>query len=81
MYHLLRRVEARREFAAARHLIEELATTIDDPSLRGRFLQTALDALPKEKSPLPCEVAKQASGGLTAREREVVALVAQGNVV
>ena len=52
--------------------------TIDDTSLRERFLHTALDLLPREKPPLPREVAKQAFGGLTPREREVAALIAQG---
>jgi DNA-binding NarL/FixJ family response regulator len=79
VYHLLQREDqAQREFAAARHLIQELATTIDDTSLRERFLHTALDLLPKEKPPLPREAAKQAFGGLTPREREVAALIAQG---
>ena len=79
VYHLLQREDqAQREFAAARHLIQELATTIDDTSLREQFLHTALDLLPKEKPPLPREAAKQAFGGLTPREREVAALIAQG---
>jgi len=44
VYHLLQREDqGQREFAAARHLIQELATTIDDTSLRERFLHTALD--------------------------------------
>ncbi|GAC1354027.1 MAG: hypothetical protein NVSMB38_31350 [Ktedonobacteraceae bacterium] len=79
VYHLLQREDqAQREFAAARHLIQELAMTIDDTSLHERFLHSALDLLPKEKPPLPREVAKQAFGGLTPREREVVTLIAQG---
>jgi len=79
VYHLLQREDqARRAFASARRLIAELATTIDDPSLRERFLHTALDLLPQEKPPLPREVARQAFGGLTPREREVARLVAQG---
>jgi tetratricopeptide (TPR) repeat protein len=79
VYHLLQREEqAQREFAAARHLIQELALTIDDTSLRERFLHTALELLPKEKPPLTRQAAKQAFGGLTPREREVAALVAQG---
>jgi DNA-binding CsgD family transcriptional regulator len=79
VYHLLQREDqARPAFASARRLIAELATTIDDPSLRERFLHTALDLLPQEKPPLPREVARQAFGGLTPREREVARLVAQG---
>jgi DNA-binding CsgD family transcriptional regulator/tetratricopeptide (TPR) repeat protein len=79
VYHLLlREDQAQRAFASARRLIAELATTIDDPSLRERFLHTALDLLPQEKPPLPREVARQAFGGLTPREREVARLIAQG---
>ena len=78
-YQLLQRIgQARQERAAARQLIEELATTIDDASLRDQFERTALDSLPKEKLQLPREAARQAFGGLTAREREVAALIALG---
>ena len=78
-YRLLQREEqARQELNAARQLIEELATTIDDVSLREWFLHTALGSLPKEKPLLSREAARQAYGGLTAREREVARLVAQG---
>jgi non-specific serine/threonine protein kinase len=73
-----REEQARQELAAARQRIEELATTIDDASLREQFLDTALGSLPKEKPLLPREAAKQAFGGLTAREREVARLVVQG---
>jgi DNA-binding NarL/FixJ family response regulator len=78
-YQLLQRKDqARQERAAARQLIEELATSIDDVSLRDHFLREALDSFPKEKPPLTREAARQAFGGLTAREREVAALIAQG---
>jgi len=78
-YRLLQRKDqARQEYAAGRRLIEELATTIDDASQRDQFERAALDAFPREKPPLPPEAARQAFGGLTAREREVAALVAQG---
>jgi DNA-binding CsgD family transcriptional regulator len=78
-YQLLKRKDqARQEHAAARQLIEELATTIDVASLRDQFLQAAFDTLPREKLPLPREAARQAFGGLTAREREVAVLIAQG---
>ncbi|HEY3228567.1 MAG TPA: tetratricopeptide repeat protein [Roseiflexaceae bacterium] len=78
-YRLLQRDDqARQELAAARQLIEELATTIDDAPLRDEFEHVALDSLPKEKPLLPREAAKRAFGGLTARECEVAALIAQG---
>ncbi len=79
VYQSLRREEeARGEFAAARQLIEELATTIADASLREQFLQTALGSLPQETPLPPRETTKRAVGGLTARECEVAALIAQG---
>ncbi len=79
VYRLLAREDlARREFAAARHLIQELAATIDDTSLRERFLHAAFDLFPKEQPLPPREVARQAFDGLTPREREVAALIAQG---
>ncbi|GAC1473345.1 MAG: hypothetical protein PVSMB5_24410 [Ktedonobacteraceae bacterium] len=78
-YQLLQRKDqARQERAAGRQVIEELATTIDDASLREQFLRAALDSFPMEKPALPREVARHAFGGLTAREREVAQLVAQG---
>ena len=78
-YQLLQRKEqSRQEYAAGRQLISELATTSEDASVREQFCRAALDSLPQEKLPLPREAAKQAFGGLTAREREVAALIAQG---
>jgi DNA-binding CsgD family transcriptional regulator len=78
-YLLLQKEEqARQEQALARQIIEELATTIDAMSLREQFLQRARGLLPQEKPLLPRDAAKQAFGGLTAREREVARLVAQG---
>jgi DNA-binding NarL/FixJ family response regulator len=46
--------------------------------LREQFLQRALAMIPAAPALSPRQVAKQAFGGLTAREREVAALVAQG---
>ena len=70
--------QAREARAAGQQLIEELAATIDDPPLRKQFGRAALDSFPQEKPPLPREAARHAFGGLTAREREVAALIAQG---
>jgi len=78
-YQLLhRKDQARQERAAGRQLIEELAMTIDDTSLRDEFKREALDSFPQQKPPLLRETARHAFGGLTAREREVAALIAQG---
>ena len=78
-YRLLgRKDQARQELAAARQLIEELATTIDEETLGEQFLRAALASLPEEQPALPREATKRVFGGLTAREREVAALIAQG---
>lgn len=68
---------AEQAFATARSLIEELATTITDEALRDNFLQMAMSMLPHIRPLSPRQVAKQAYGGLTEREREIAALIAQ----
>lgn len=72
-----RKTEAEHEFATARTLIEELATSIEDEQLQESFLRLATAMLPHAQSPSPRQAAKQAYGGLTAREREIAALIAQ----
>jgi DNA-binding CsgD family transcriptional regulator len=73
-----RRLEARRAFDAARVIADELSASVPDDDLRARF-RAGLDALiPSAPPPSPGRVAKEASGGLTRRERDVVELVAQG---
>ena len=69
---------AQRAFTSAREVIDSLASTIDDGYLREHFLQAAQSSLPREKPVSPNRAAKEAFGGLTEREREVVRLVAQG---
>ncbi len=70
--------QARRAFTAAREGINTLASSIDESYLREHFLLTAQSSLPREKPVSANRTAKEASGGLTEREREVVRLVAQG---
>jgi DNA-binding NarL/FixJ family response regulator len=78
-YRRQRRHEAaRREYAAARALIAELAATLDDAPLGERFRRAALASLPPERPPRPSRQARQRYGGLTAREREVATLIARG---
>jgi DNA-binding CsgD family transcriptional regulator/tetratricopeptide (TPR) repeat protein len=74
-----RREEADREFAAARAIIAELAADVPDPTLRETFARAATASLPARRQPTPLRAAKQAFGGLTARERDVAALIAQGH--
>lgn len=70
--------EARNDFAASRAIITELATKIPDKALRDNFLHCAVAKLPAVRPLSARQAAKQQSGGLTEREREVAALVAGG---
>jgi DNA-binding CsgD family transcriptional regulator/Flp pilus assembly protein TadD len=70
--------DAEHAFASAQELIEELATPIPDTALRAHFLQQATALLPHQEPLSPRRAAKRAFGGLTEREREVAALIAQG---
>ncbi|HEY0755982.1 MAG TPA: AAA family ATPase [Ktedonobacteraceae bacterium] len=79
LYHTQERnAEAEQAFATAHTLIEELAATIADSPLREHFLhQTAL-MFPQTRLPSADRNARRVFGGLTAREREVALLIAQG---
>jgi DNA-binding CsgD family transcriptional regulator/Flp pilus assembly protein TadD len=70
--------EAEHAFATAQELIEALAAPIPDTTLRAHFLQQATALLPHQELLSPRRAAKRAFGGLTEREREVAALIAQG---
>jgi DNA-binding CsgD family transcriptional regulator len=72
------REEARRVYGEARRVIDEIAATIPDEAIRVGFLERALAQLPAPRPPTPRDIARDAYGGLTAREREVVALIARG---
>jgi DNA-binding CsgD family transcriptional regulator len=73
-----RRVEAEREFASARAIVTQLAAAMQDESFRQHLWRRAEALLPREPLPLARRDLKAASGGLTARERQVAALIAQG---
>ena len=75
---LERAAEAEAAFAAARALIHELAAPLGDEALREQFRGRALAIIPAAPGRSQRQTAKQTFGGLTAREREVAALVAQG---
>jgi len=74
----LRDEEAALAFATAQELIEDLAASIPDTSLRDHFLHKASELIPGQEPLSPRRAAKKAFGGLTEREREVAALIAQG---
>jgi len=70
--------EAQHAFAAARQGIVTLAESIEDPALRRHFERTAYMTLPQEKPVSPRRTAASHYSGLTEREREVAALIGQG---
>lgn len=73
-----RRDDAVREFSSARTIIRALAENIPDAALRDNFLRQALAAIPAAPALTARQIAKKEFGGLTAREREIAALIAQG---
>jgi DNA-binding NarL/FixJ family response regulator len=73
-----RRKQAEESFAAARALVDQLAITIVDDTMREAFRRGADKLLPRLPDPTPRRAAKSAFGGLTEREREIAALIAQG---
>jgi DNA-binding CsgD family transcriptional regulator len=73
-----RRDEAAMEFSVAQEQIQRLAASLPDESLRRDFIARAMAALPRLPTPSPAQIEKKKFSGLTARERQVVALIAQG---
>jgi predicted ATPase/DNA-binding CsgD family transcriptional regulator len=70
--------QADEAFKAARAHVESLAAAIEDKALAENFRRRATAMLPPAPSLTPRQAAKQEFGGLTRRERQVVAVVAQG---
>ncbi len=70
--------DARRELDSALAIVESLAASIEQPELRQSFAEAARVSLPVVRDLSPRRRAKQEFGGLTTREREVAALIAQG---
>jgi ATP/maltotriose-dependent transcriptional regulator MalT len=72
-------VQARASGMAARNAIASLAATIDEPALRELFTHAAhITFWPREKLLSTRQLEAGQFGGLTEREREVAALLAQG---
>ena len=70
---------ARQELLAARNIIASLAATIDEQALRKQFTQAAFATFWPGEKPRPDHLLEAAQyNGLTMREREVAALIAQG---
>ncbi|MEP6731446.1 MAG: AAA family ATPase [bacterium] len=73
-----RRLDARRAFDAARSVAAELASCLDDPTVVAAF-QAGIDRMaPPPPERTPAQLAKQRCGGLTRRECDAAALIAQG---
>ncbi|HKH93711.1 MAG TPA: LuxR C-terminal-related transcriptional regulator, partial [Gemmatimonadaceae bacterium] len=72
------RLEARRAFDRARAIAAELEATVPDDELRARFAEGLEALVPAGPAPSAARLAKDAFGGLTRRERDVVQLVARG---
>jgi DNA-binding NarL/FixJ family response regulator len=62
----------------ARALVDTLAAQVPDPELRRTFVVGAEAQLPYLRPPSALQAARHAHDGLTAREREVAALIALG---
>jgi DNA-binding CsgD family transcriptional regulator len=73
-----RRDEAEREFSSARTIIRDLANNVPEGALRVNFLKQAMATLPAAPTLTPRQSAKKEFGGLTARERQIAALIARG---
>jgi DNA-binding CsgD family transcriptional regulator len=73
-----RRKQAEEAFAVARAIVERLAADVPDDALREAFLRSTAALIPRPPAPTPRRMTKDAYGGLTEREREIAALVAQG---
>jgi DNA-binding CsgD family transcriptional regulator len=73
-----RRDEAYHEFFAARRIVDELAASVPDELVRTQFRNAATALLPRSAIVSPRRSTREVFGGLTEREREVAALIAQG---
>jgi DNA-binding CsgD family transcriptional regulator len=63
----------------ARTLVEQLAAGIPGQDVRANFLQRASATIPRLAPASSLRAAKKEFGGLSARERQVAALIAQGH--
>jgi non-specific serine/threonine protein kinase len=73
------RDEAEAARAEAMAVVERLAASLPETALRKQFTAAAAAQMRHIPAPTPLRAAKHAAGGLTAREREVAALIAQGH--
>jgi DNA-binding CsgD family transcriptional regulator len=72
------RLAARQSFDAARSAAAELVASLDEPAFVTSFHSYVDSIAPPPAERTPGQAAKAAYGGLTRRERDTAALVAQG---
>ena len=72
------RLAARESFDVARSAATELVASLDEPALVAAFFSHVDVVAPPPAERTPGQAAKAAYGGLTRRERDTAALVAQG---
>ena len=70
-----RQDDARRELTAARAVIDTIAAGLPDEAVRAEFLQNATALLPRTYRLSAARVSAVQYDGLTAREREIAALI------
>jgi DNA-binding CsgD family transcriptional regulator len=69
--------EAAHAWTHARRIVDEIAATVLDVAVRDNFVRRANALLPQRQT-TSLQTARQTYGGLTRREREVAALIAEG---
>jgi DNA-binding CsgD family transcriptional regulator len=72
------RKRAEAAFSAARATVADLASRLTDAELREPFVRVAQAVLPRPAAPTPRRAANARFDGLTERERQVAALIAEG---
>jgi DNA-binding CsgD family transcriptional regulator len=75
---LKQRTKANTEFQQARAIVQGLAEQVPEAELRDQFLHGTQHLAPPPPPPTPRRAAQREPGGLTERERETVALIAEG---
>ena len=73
-----RRDEADAQIQMARALVHDLAEDLTDAELQSEFAERAFASMPRAGAASDRRLSKQASAGLTARERQVAALIGRG---
>ena len=73
-----RRRAASGEYSAARGVVAHMAATLPDGSTREQFAARVAKYLPESRAPSAARIRRDAHDSLTARKREVAALIGRG---